>query len=81
MAQKKLITPEELDNLISVGNPQISPDGSQMLYTHKRVKDGVNHTTIWVASTKGSRIPRELTTGGKDGLPRWSPDGNKQINR
>lgn len=77
MATKKRITPEELDNLISVGNPQISPDGSQILYTRKSVKDGINHTTVWIASTKGSKKPRELTTDGKDGMPRWSPDGTK----
>jgi len=76
MAKKKLITLEELDNLISVGNPQISPDGSQILYTRKCVKDGLNHTTIWLATTKGKRKPRGITTDGKDSMPRWSPDGN-----
>ena len=77
MAKKKLITPEELDNLVSVGNPQISPDGTQILYTKKCVKDGASHTSIWVAQTKGSKKPKALTTGGKDGMPRWSPDGNQ----
>ena len=77
MAKKKLITPEELDNLISVGNPQISPDGSHILYTRKCVKDGVNHTSIWIAQTKGSKKPRALTAEGKDSTPRWSPDGNQ----
>ena len=77
MAKKKLITPEELDNLVSVGNPQISPDGSHILYTRKCVKDGVNHTSIWIAQTKGSKKPRALTAEGKDSTPRWSPDGNQ----
>ncbi len=77
MAKKKLITPEELDNLVSVGNPQISPDGTQILYTKKCVKDGASHTSIWVAQTKGSKKPKVLTTGGKDGMPRWSPNGNQ----
>ena len=77
MAKKKLVTPKELDNLISVGNPQINPDGSQILYTRKCVKDGNNHTTIWIAQTKGLKKSRELTTDGKDGMPRWSPDGSQ----
>ena len=77
MTKKKLITPEELDNLVSVGNPQIAADASQILYTRKCAKDGVNHTTIWLAQTKGTVKPRELTTGGKDRMPRWSPDGTK----
>lgn len=75
MAKKKLITPEELDNLILVGNPQLSPDGSQILYTKKCVKDGKNHTTIWLAQTKGVKKPRAMTVNGKDSMPRWSPDG------
>jgi dipeptidyl aminopeptidase/acylaminoacyl peptidase len=77
MAHKKRITAEELDNLISVGDPQISPDGSHILYTKKCVKDGLNHKTIWIATTKGKRATRALTTDGKDGLPRWSPDGSR----
>ena len=77
MAKKKLITPEELDNLVSVGNPQISPDGAQILYTKKCVKDGMNHTSIWIAQTKGSKQPRALTAQGKESTPRWSPDGNQ----
>ena len=77
MAKKKLITPEDIDNLVSVGNPKISPDGSQILYTKKCVKDGRNNTTIWVAQTKGSKLPRQLTNDGKDGLPQWSPDGSQ----
>ncbi len=77
MAKKKLITREEIDNLVSVGNPNISPDGSQILYTKKCVKDGRNHTTIWVAQTKGSKLPRQLTNNGMDGSPHWSPDGSQ----
>ena len=76
MAKKKLITAEELDNIISVGDPQISPDGSQILYTKRCVKNGNNHTSIWIAQTKGSKTPRALTSNDKDGSPRWSPDGN-----
>ena len=53
MAKKKLITPEELDNLASLGDPQISPDGTQVLYVNKRVQEGVSHSTIWLASSKG----------------------------
>ena len=75
MAKKKLITPEELDNLIALGNPQISPDGTYILYTKKCVKEGVNNTSIWIAHVNNSKKPRALTTGGKESVPRWSPDG------
>ena len=77
MAKKKLITPEELDNLASLGDPQISPDGTQVLYTNKCVQKCVSHCTIWLAANKDKATPRELTTNGKDGLARWSPDGQR----
>ena len=75
MAKKNLITPEELDNIVSVGSPRISPDGSQILYTKKCVKDGANHTSIWITQTNKKKKPRALTSGGKDAMPSWSPDG------
>jgi len=77
MRKKKLITAEDLLNLVSVGDPQISPDGSQVLYTKKIAKDVRNHISIWVALAKGNDTPRALTNEGKDSMPRWSPDGTK----
>ena len=77
MSKKKCITPEDLQTLVSVGDPQISPDGSQILYSKKQVIDGKNHVSIWLAPIKGSKKPRTLTTNGKDSLARWSPDGEQ----
>jgi len=58
-----------------VVNPQISPDGSQIIYT-KRWTDKINdrfENEIWIMNADGSRN-RFLLKGGS---PVWSPDGKR----
>jgi dipeptidyl aminopeptidase/acylaminoacyl peptidase len=58
-----------------VSAPQISPDGSQIVYT-RRWTDKVNdkyETDIWIMSADGSR-KRFLVRGSQ---PKWSPDGRR----
>lgn len=58
-----------------VVNPQISPDGSQILYT-RRWTDKINdrfENEIWIMNADGSRN-RFLLKGGS---PVWSPDGKR----
>ena len=58
-----------------VRNPQISPDGKQIIYTRQRVdkmKDKIV-STLWMVNTDGTRH-RQLMEGG-GGL--WSPDGTR----
>lgn len=59
----------------SVSSPQISPDGSTIVYTRGWV-DKVNdrrQSSLWTMNSDGSRN-RELLEGGG---PRWSPDGTR----
>jgi Tol biopolymer transport system component len=59
----------------TVGDPQISPDGSQIIYARRWV-DKINDTresSLWIMNVDGSRN-RFLTNGGS---PRWSPDGTR----
>lgn len=56
-------------------NPQISPDGSQIVYT-RRWTDKINdrfENEIWIMNSDGSRN-RFLLKGGS---PVWSPDGKR----
>ncbi|MFN2452743.1 MAG: prolyl oligopeptidase family serine peptidase [Pyrinomonadaceae bacterium] len=56
-------------------SPQISPDGSQIVYT-RRWTDKVNdkyENEIWIVNTDGSRN-RFLVKGS---APQWSPDGKR----
>ena len=76
-AQKRNITEKDLWNFVWIGDTQISPDGSRVVFVRVTVnekKEGYN-TSIWVVPTNGDEAPRQLTKGDHDGSPRWSPDG------
>lgn len=70
--------PSDLTALVSVADPQLSPDGRHVAYVLNRIDGDANKYTsqIWVVSTDGSAPPRALTAGEhRDAQPRWSPDG------
>ena len=59
----------------SVGDPQISPDGRQIVYTRRYVdamKDSMK-SSLWIMDADGSR-QRFLIDGSN---ARWSPDGTR----
>ena len=58
-----------------VGNPQLSPDGSEVLYTRTFV-DKINDrrtSSVWIMNADGSK-KRFLVDGSS---PQWSPDGTR----
>ena len=61
-----------------IGDPQISPDGQWIAYTVATSDVDANRlvSDIWVIATNGGE-PKQLTRGGTDERPRWSPDGRK----
>ena len=61
-----------------LADPQIAPDGAQVVYTLVNVNakhDGYE-TALWTVSTSGG-ASRQLTAGPHDSAPRWSPDGKR----
>lgn len=71
----------DIFNLEFVSDPQISPDGSKVIYVRnfKDVMTDRNLSNLWIASFDGS-MNRPLTTGNQnDRSPRWSNDGSKLV--
>jgi len=76
IAQKRSITEKDLFKFQWIGDPQISPDGSQVAFVRVTVdeKQAGYETSIWIAATGGGSV-RKLTSGKHDSSPRWSSDG------
>ena len=76
-AQKRKITETDLFDFAWVGDPQVSPDGSTVVFVKVTVNSARTNydTSLWTVSTSGAEEPRRLTSGTRDTTPRWSPDG------
>src|SRR5258708_17306469 len=78
-AQKRAITEKDLFQFNWIGDPQVSPDGSRVVFVKVTVnekRDGYD-TSLWTVSTSGNEAPQRLTTGKRDSGARWSPDGKR----
>src|SRR5882757_7715764 len=77
LGEKRNITERDLFDFVWIGDPQVSPDGSQVAFVRVTVnekKEGYN-TSIWSVPLEGGEEPHQLTKGDHDSVPRWSPDG------
>ncbi len=78
-AAKRSITERDLFDFVWVADPQISPDGSRVIFT--RVVTDEKHTgyetSIWIVAAGGGESPARLTNGKHDARARWSPDGSR----
>ncbi len=76
--QKHAITFKDLASLHRLSGPQISPDGKWIAYevgTPNIEANRVAHD-IWLVPAAGGEA-RQITRGGSDSRPRWSPDGKR----
>jgi len=73
------MTAEDIRELRFVGDPQLSPDGTQVAYVVNRIdaEDPTRYRSqIMLVPFDGACPPRALTSGHhRDSAPRWSPDG------
>jgi dipeptidyl aminopeptidase/acylaminoacyl peptidase len=82
-APKRPLTEKDLFRLTWIGDPQLSPDGTEAAYVRVTVDEKADKyvTSIWTVpvTVKGpvraGAAPRQLTNGPRDTQPRWSPDG------
>jgi len=76
----KVLKPIDIFEMESVSDPQMSPDGSKILYVRSGsdIMTDKRFSNIWMVNYDGS--DHRPITSGKNGNshPRWSPDG-KQI--
>ncbi|MFS4417109.1 S9 family peptidase [Maribacter sp. 2307ULW6-5] len=78
---KKNLEPTDIFAMEYISDPQISPDGSQVVYVRnfKDIMTDKNHSNLWLAATDGS-LNRPLTTGNhNDAQPRWSHGGDRIV--
>ena len=80
-SQRRFISEKDLFDFIWVANPQVSPDGSRVAFTHVNVDDKKTgyETSICVVATDGKQAPIRLTNGKHDSQPRWAPDGSRLV--
>ena len=71
------ITIEDLYRLQHIEEPQFTPDGRHIAYVRVSPQRESNdyQRTIWLVARGGRTPSLQLTRGGKDSQPRWSPDG------
>lgn len=76
-AEKRLITERDLFQFNWIGDPQMSPDGSLIVFVRVTVNEKKDDydTAIWSVSTRTAEL-RRLTAGPHDTSPQWSRDGS-----
>ena len=74
--EKRLITDSDLLKFVWIADPQVSPDGSQVVFMRVDVNEKTDDydTSLWIVPAR-REAPRRLTSGTRDTTPRWSPDG------
>ncbi|GCF11481.1 S9 family peptidase [Dictyobacter arantiisoli] len=80
---RPIIPPMDIEDLAALkvaSDPQISPDGSLIVYTILEcdADENMTHSSIWLVESAGGKtvVPRQLSAGTyHDTQPRWSPDG------
>lgn len=75
--ENRPLVPEDILNLKSLSDPQISPSGDWIAFVITQFEE--NHTTnseIWLVSKDGQTLKQITINPGPDSTPRWSPAGD-----
>ena len=77
LAAGRPITVDDLLGVKGVADPQLSPDGSLIVYVVAELDRATdkNNSSLWLVPAAGGQ-PKQLTTApGANNHPRWCPDG------
>jgi dipeptidyl aminopeptidase/acylaminoacyl peptidase len=74
-AAQRPVQPEDLFKFTFITGPQISPDGTRVVFTATRLNGPKEtyDTNLYVVPVAGGQ-PKRLANTGRDGGPVWSPD-------
>ena len=74
---QRTLTVDDFASIRDVGAPQLSPDGTWIVYTVRQpaLKDDKNHTHVWMTSYDGTQSMQLTFSESSETAPRWSPDG------
>ena len=72
-------TPELLNALGRVSDPQLSPDGKKILYgvAYEDIAENKSNRELWVMDTDGGNATRLTETPNSESNPLWLDGGNK----
>src|SRR5262245_37278072 len=78
-AGTRSITETDLLKFTWIADPQISPDGSTVVFVRVTVNEKENRyeSSLYVVASTGAESPRRLTSSIRDTSPRWAPDGKR----
>ncbi len=76
---KQVFSGMDVFDLQWVDDPQISPDGSQVVYVRKSmdVMKDRRQSRLWIINTKGGGHMKLTDRDVNESNPRWSPDGRQ----
>ena len=72
------LTPDQIVySLESVADPQLSPDGTSLLFTRGKAERGkkLTRAQVWRSDRDGGNARQVTQTGDRNSGARWSPDG------
>lgn len=77
MAAGRAMTVDDLLNVKSVADPQVSPDGKLVVYVLSELDRATekSNSDLYLIPAAGGEPKRLTTLPGVDNHPRWSPDG------
>ncbi len=75
--QLRSFTPDDIDAIREVDDPQLSPDGNWVAYTVRETDAERDEfvTHVWMTSWDGKQTVQLTRSDEGDSEPRWSPDG------